>query len=219
MFTGLIEEIGEITGVSNAGSGMLLTIRAESVLEGTKIGDSISINGACQTVTSLTDRSFSVFASRVTASVTALGSYRAGKRVNLERAMTPASRFGGHFVQGHVDGTGSVGMVKRDSAGMSAGISAVDDLKKYIVEKGSVAVDGISLTVVSVTPAGFTLYFIPASLSNTTASDWKTGDVVNIEVDIIAKYVERMMNVMKGRGNGAGGNEKFLKKLIDEGFY
>jgi riboflavin synthase len=188
------------------------------VLEGMKIGDSISINGACQTVTSLTDRTFGVFASRVTASVTALGSYRAGKRVNLERAMTPASRFGGHFVQGHVDGTGSVETARLDSVGMSAGISAGDDLKKYIVEKGSVAVDGISLTVVTLTPTGFTLYLIPASLSNTTASEWKTGDLVNIEVDIIAKYVERMMNVMKGGGNAAG-NERFLKKLIDEGFY
>jgi riboflavin synthase len=219
MFTGLIEEIGEITGSVNSGSGIILTINAVKALEGMKIGDSISINGACQTVTALTNRSFSVFASSVTASVTTLGSYRTGKRVNLERAMTPASRFGGHFVQGHVDGTGSVEMIRRDSAGMSAGISVGDGLKKYIIEKGSVAVDGISLTVVSVTPNGFTLYFIPGSLFHTTASAWQAGDEVNIEVDILAKYVERMISSMKGGGNGKPDDGMLLKKLIDEGFF
>jgi riboflavin synthase len=219
MFTGLVEEIGEIIGVSHSGNGLILTIRAELAMDGMKIGDSISINGACQTVTAQAERSFSVFASSITASVTTLGSYGAGKKVNLERAMMPSSRFGGHFVQGHVDGTGKVETVRRDSAGMSAAISLEEGLKKYIVGKGSVAVDGISLTVVSVTPAGFTLYLIPESLSNTTAPAWQIGDMVNIEVDILAKYVERMMGHMGGGRNGKADDGKLLKKLMDEGFF
>src|SRR3990172_6789421 len=148
MFTGLIEEIGEIAEVKSSGGGITFTIIADAALEGTRIGDSISINGACLTVTSLSDGSFTVFASSVTASATALGSYAKGKRVNLERAMTPAARFGGHFVQGHVDGTGKVERVKRDSMGAGVGIAVGHELKKYIAGKGSVAVDGISLTVV-----------------------------------------------------------------------
>lgn len=219
MFTGLIEEIGVVSGIAGSGTGLVLTIEAGKVLEGARIGDSISINGACQTVTSLTGRTFSVFVSPVTASVTTLGSYRPGTRVNLERAMTPASRLGGHFVQGHVDGTGKVGAVRKDAAGMSADIAVEAGLKKYIVERGSVAVDGISLTVVSVVPSGFSLYLIPQSLSGSTASSWRAGDPVNIEVDILAKYVERMLTVMKGSPDGKADDGKLLKKLMEEGFF
>jgi riboflavin synthase len=218
MFTGLIEEIGVVTGRGGPGGGSLLTIGAEKVLADMKTGDSISINGACQTVTSLTGGTFSVFVSSVTAAVTALGSYRPGRRVNLERAMTPSSRFGGHFVQGHVDGTGIVANISKDTGGMSVVITAGHDLQKYIVEKGSVALDGISLTVVSVTREAFSLYLIPETLSNTVASEWKPGDAVNLEVDIIAKYVERMLGSRKGGANWRTDDGTLLKKLIDEGF-
>ncbi len=219
MFTGLIEEIGVVSGTVDSGSGLVLTIEAGKVLEGTRIGDSISINGACQTVTSLAGRTFSVFVSPVTASITTLGSFRPGRKVNLERAMTPASRLGGHFVQGHVDGTGKVEAVRRDAAGMTANIAVEAGLKKYIVEKGSVAVDGISLTVVSAIPSGFSLYLIPESLSGSTASGWHSGDPVNIEVDILAKYVERMLTGMKGSPGGKADDGKLLKKLMEEGFF
>ncbi len=216
MFTGLIEEIGKVSAVSRAGEGFHLTISAEHVLEGTRIGDSISINGACQTVTALDGRNFTVFVSSVTASVTTLGTFAPGRKVNLERAMTPSSRFGGHFVQGHVDGRGTVEAIEKDSMGMRVKVAAGPGLGRYIVGKGSIAVDGVSLTVVSSDEKGFTLYFIPETLGNTTVPGWKAGSEVNIEVDILAKYVERMLQPA-GPGERAddGG---IMKKLAEEGF-
>ncbi|HOT45630.1 MAG TPA: riboflavin synthase [Spirochaetota bacterium] len=216
MFTGLIEEIGKVAAVSRAGDGLHLTINAERVLDGTRVGDSICINGACQTVTALDRRSFTVFVSAVTASVTTLGSFAAGRKVNLERAMTPSSRFGGHFVQGHVDGRGAVDAIEKDSMGMRVRIAAGPDLARYIVGKGSIAVDGVSLTVVSVDEKGFTLYFIPETLGNTVVSEWKTGVEVNIEVDILAKYVERMLR--PGSADDRSGDRTLMKKLAEGGF-
>ncbi len=216
MFTGLIEEIGKVGAVSRAGDGLQLTINAERVLEGTRIGDSICINGACQTVTALGSGSLTVFVSTVTASVTTLGSFTAGRKVNLERAMMPSSRFGGHFVQGHVDGRGAVDSIGKDSMGMRVKITVSPVLCRYIVGKGSVAVDGVSLTVVSSDEKGFTLYFIPETLGNTIVSEWKTGSEVNIEVDILAKYVERMLQPA-GTDNRSG-DKDIKKKLAEEGF-
>ncbi|MBP7738982.1 MAG: riboflavin synthase [Spirochaetes bacterium] len=216
MFTGLIEEIGTIAAVSRAGDGLRLTVRAERVLEGTRVGDSICINGACQTVTALDGSSFTVFVSSVTASVTTLGSFKANRKVNLERAMTPSSRFGGHFVQGHVDGRGAVRAVEKDSMGRGVIIDAGTDLTRYIVAKGSVAVDGVSLTVVAADEKGFSLYFIPETLENTVLSEWKTGAEVNIEVDILAKYVERMLR--SGKADDRSNDGALMKKLMEEGF-
>jgi riboflavin synthase len=220
MFTGLIEEIGQVAGITRAGSGMYLKIAAACVLEGIRMGDSICINGACQTVTAVDGRFFTVFVSAVTASVATLGSFTPGRRVNLERAMTPGSRFGGHFVQGHVDGRGRIGRIDTDSMGMRVSISVGPEIGKYIVDKGSVTADGVSLTVVSLAEKGFVLYFIPETLANTIVSEWKTGDEVNIETDIIAKYVERMLQIMKsgGQSGGTTGDGSFLKKLMEEGF-
>lgn len=216
MFTGLIEEIGRVARVQRAGDGLNLTVEAARVLEGTRIGDSISINGACQTVTALDARSFTVFASGVTAAVTTLGGFTPGRRVNLERAMTPASRFGGHFVQGHVDGRGSVISVEKGRTGMDVSVSAGPELCRFIVDKGSVAVDGVSLTVVSLSPAGFNLHIIPETMGGTTATEWKAGDSVNIETDILAKYVERML---ESRGQGGGkDNGRLMTRLAEEGF-
>jgi riboflavin synthase len=216
MFTGLIEEIGKVSAVSRAGDGLHLTINAGRVLEGTRIGDSICINGACQTVTALEDRAFTVFVSTVTASVATLGSFTPGRQVNLERAMTPSSRIGGHFVQGHVDGRGTVEAVEKDSMGMRVKVAAGPALGRYIVAKGSIAVDGVSLTVVSSDEKGFTLYFIPETLGNTIVSGWKAGSEVNIEVDILAKYVERMLQ--PAGPDGRTGERDLMKKLAEEGF-
>jgi riboflavin synthase len=218
MFTGIIEELGEIAGIERSGDGILFTVGAKLVLEGTRIGDSISINGACLTVTSLSDRSFTVFASSVTETSTTLGSYSRGKPVNLERAMAPSGRFGGHFVQGHVDGTGKVASVKRGTGGSLIEVAAGDEIKRYVVAKGSVAVDGVSLTVVSLMPQGFSLYLIPETLARTVASNWKPGDLVNIEVDILAKYVERMLDASARGGGSRPDDEIIMKKLADGGF-
>ena len=210
MFTGLIEEIGLIKSIKRQGEGYLLEVSAGKVLEKTIIGDSISINGACQTVTELSSASFTVFVSKITASLTTLGDFTSGRRVNLERAMMPSSRFGGHFVQGHVDGMGIVSSLLKDSEGLEVLIEADPQIMRYIVAKGSVAVDGISLTVVTTSNKGFTLYLIPETLAGTNISDWKKGSKVNVEVDILSKYVEKMLK-------GGEDKEDTLKKALQEG--
>ncbi|MCL1911560.1 MAG: riboflavin synthase [Leptospirales bacterium] len=210
MFTGLIEETGLVKSIRRQGDGYLLEIGAERVLEKTAIGDSISINGACQTVTEISSVSFTVFVSKVTASLTTLGDFASGRRVNLERAMTPSSRFGGHIVQGHIDAMGTVSSLVKDSEGLQAVIEAAPEVMRYVVDRGSVALDGISLTVVSASNKGFTLYLIPETLNNTVISDWKKGSRVNIEVDILAKYVEKMLK-------GGEDKEDSLKKALLEG--
>jgi riboflavin synthase len=217
VFTGLVEEIGTVKGLKPHGEGYLLEVEASALLEGTRIGDSICINGACQTVTSIDKKSFQVFVSKVTASVTSLGSFSAGRPVNLERAMTPSSRFGGHIVQGHVDGTAVISSIVRDSRGMDVKIEAPAEIMKYIVARGSVTVDGISLTVVSASETCFSLYLIPETMTKTVISGWKKDGLVNIEVDILAKYVEKML---KGGGakNASDGEEGLKKALADGGF-
>ena len=157
--------------------------------------------------------SFTVFVSRVTASVTTLGSFRRGARVNLERALLPGSRLGGHIVQGHVDGTGTVRSAVRDSSGMTFEIGVPAEMARYIAAKGSIAVDGISLTVVSLVSGGFTLYLIPETLENTEISSWTPGCPVNIEVDILSKYIEQHLK------HDEGEDERSLKRtLFEEGF-
>ncbi len=219
MFTGLIEEIGIVKRSATRGDGIIIEVGCSAVLDRTKTGDSISINGACQTVTELSINSFSVYASKVTASITTLGSLRNGMPVNLERAMMPQSRFGGHFVQGHVDGTGSITSIGKDDNGMSVDIEADADIMKYIVHKGSISVDGISLTVVDAGDRAFTVYLIPETHSRTIATGWKKGTRVNIEVDILSKYVEKILGSGAGKGNKNVKSDSHLKnKLMEEGF-
>jgi riboflavin synthase len=217
VFTGLVEEIGTVKGLKPQGEGYLLEVEASAVLDGMRIGDSVCVNGACQTVTSIGKNFFQVFVSKVTASVTSLGSFSAGRPVNLERAMTPSSRFGGHIVQGHVDGTAVISSIVRDSRGMDVKIEAPAEIMKYIVARGSVTVDGISLTVVSASETCFSLYLIPETMTKTVISGWKKDGLVNIEVDILAKYVEKML---KGGGakNASDGEEGLKKALADGGF-
>ncbi len=213
MFTGLIEEIGIVKSINVSSSGIYMTITSNVVLEGTKIGDSITINGACQTVTDFGKDSFTVFASKVTCDVTTLGSLKVSSRVNLERAMSPGSRFGGHIVQGHVDGKGNLKSITKDENGIRIEISVPDETMRYIVEKGSVTVDGISLTVVSLIHGGFIIYIIPETIKSATLSEKKQGDEVNIEVDILAKYVEKMLG-----NKNVDRDSNFKKKLFEEGF-
>lgn len=220
LFTGLIEEIGSIKSIRKKSDGLDLEISCAIVQKDSKIGDSISINGACQTVTSVDDKSFVVFVSKITSSITTLGSFIMGTPVNLERAMTPSSRFGGHIVQGHVDDTGEITKVEDDQNGREVHISASKEIMRYIVEKGSITVDGTSLTVVKVSENGFLIYLIPETLKKTIIRDYKVGAQVNLEVDILAKYVEKMLHRRDEPGeNGfSKRDENMKKKLFEEGF-
>ncbi len=211
MFTGIIEEIGTVTSMVQSANGKLISISAHTVLEGTQAGDSICIDGVCQTVTQMGNDYFTAFASDVTLSITTLGTLKQGAKVNLERAMQLQGRFGGHFVQGHVDGTGTIVAVKKLPDGLSLMIDVPQSVSMFIVPKGSIAVDGISLTVVQ---KGKTieLYCIPETMANTTLSTKKRGDRVNLEVDIIAKYVYSIVQSMKG------GDSSLATKLKDGGF-
>ena len=197
MFTGLIEEIGYVSSLAKAGSGYILTVNAVVVLEGLKHGDSVAVDGACQTVVGQSTQGFSVFVSEVTVAVTTLSGKHPGEKVNLERAMSAQGRFGGHIVQGHIDGMGKIISATSDSKGLRLGISAEPQLMKYIVAKGSVCVNGVSLTVVSKARTSFDVYLIPETLDRTTLPLLREGDAVNIETDIIAKYVENMLGAEK----------------------
>jgi riboflavin synthase len=220
VFTGLIEETGSVIGLRNSGEGKILEIGADKVLKGTMTGDSISINGACQTVTDITAKSFSVFVSRVTLDITTLGDFTPGRTVNLERALTLSSRLGGHIVQGHVDLRGKVKNIKKDVKGVEIDVTVAGDYMKYIVEKGSITVDGISLTVVSTDGNDFKLYLIPETIANTIIKNWKIGTEVNIETDILARYVEQMLKY--GKNNPGDKDERndinLMNKLLENGY-
>jgi len=215
VFTGLIEEVGILRGVERRADGTVFTVGAATVIEGTRTGDSIAVNGACLTVTAMGKDFFSAFASRVTCEVTTLGSLERGRRLHLERALTPTSRLGGHMVQGHVDGRGTVASVRRDSAGIGLDVETDPGIARYLVPRGSVAVDGVSLTVVSLSENGFGLYLIPETLKNTILGDIAAGHEVNIEIDILAKYVEKMLR----RGATEDDRDRSLmEKLMEEGY-
>ncbi len=218
MFTGLIEETGSVLSIRNSGEGKILEIAADKVLKETAIGDSISINGACQTVTDISPKSFSVFVSRVTLDITTLGDFNPGRIVNLERALTLSSRLGGHIVQGHVDLRGKVKNIKKDNRGVEIDVVLSGDYMKYIVEKGSITVDGISLTVVSTSGNDFKLYLIPETIENTIIKTWKPGTEVNIETDILARYVEQMLKHGKNNQNDESNDIQLMSKLMENGF-
>lgn len=189
MFTGIVEEVGTVRAVRPG----RLTIAARKALEGTALGDSLSVNGACLTVTELTADIFSVDLMLETLRRSNLGSLRSGDGVNLERPLSAAGRFGGHFVQGHVDGTGRVLSVVAEGEAVVMTLAAPSDIMKYIVEKGFVAIDGVSLTVVGCDASSFAVSLVSFTRENTTLGLRRPGDLVNIEVDILAKYVERLL--------------------------
>ncbi len=193
MFTGLIEDIGKIHKIVSRPSGLELSISCSLPVAEIKLGDSIAVDGACLTVTNIQAQGFSADVSSESITRTTLGSKRSGDRVNLERALRLGDRLGGHIVSGHIDAVAA--LAAREQAGefIRLVFSCPDGLLRYIVEKGSVAVDGISLTVNSVTPRDFSVMIIPHTLEKTTLHDKKTGDRVNIENDIIGKYVEKLM--------------------------
>ena len=189
MFTGIVEEIGTINNLVNS----VLTIQAEKVLTDIKLGDSIAVNGTCLTVVNFTESKFSVDLAPETLRRTTFGDLNPGDTVNLERALSANDRFGGHMVQGHVDATGRVISIRDEGDSSIFRISNPKRLKPYLVEKGFIAIDGISLTIVKALTSSFTLSVIPYTRINTNLRDQQIGRKVNLEVDILAKYVENLM--------------------------
>lgn len=193
MFTGLVEEVGVLEAITGNEQASRLVIRAGRVLEGVQLGDSISVNGICLTVTSFTSRHFSVDVMPETLNKTNLRQLRQGQRVNLERAMRLGDRFGGHIVSGHVDGTGKILSRQPHANAVLFRIEAKPELLKYVIPQGSICIDGISLTVVNVEETGFSVSIIPHTLAETSLQDRHPGDRVNLEADVIGKYVERLL--------------------------
>jgi riboflavin synthase len=193
MFTGIIEELGNVVALEDQGDAVRLTVHGPLVTSDAGEGDSIAVNGCCLTVVTTEDGAFTADVMHETLAKTSLGAFEPGTRVNLERAVTPATRLGGHIVQGHVDGTGTVVSRTPSEHWEVVEISVPAELERYLVAKGSITVDGISLTVVEVKSDSFTVSLIPETLARTTLGFKQPGDVVNLEVDVIAKYVEKMV--------------------------
>lgn len=197
MFTGIIEEVGTVKEIQRNGSNSFIRIQAKKILSDVHLGDSIAVNGVCLTVTRYDGIIFQADVMNETLSRSSLGSLRTGSFVNLERAMSANGRFGGHIVSGHIDGTGRITNIKNDGIATWYTISADAGIMRYIVEKGSIAIDGISLTVAKVSDNDFSVSIIPHTSEQTILSTKKIGDVVNLENDIIGKYVEKLMNPTK----------------------
>lgn len=191
MFTGIIEELGKVKGVSKAGNSMKLTISATHILEDVKLGDSIAVNGICLTVTDFTKTTFTVDVMPETVYATSLQTLVSGKEVNVERAMPANGRFGGHFVTGHVDGTGTIVMKKKEENAVYYEIEIDEKLMDLCVERGSIAIDGTSLTIFAVTKKTLVLSLIPHTLVHTVIGQKGVGDIVNIETDILGKYIRK----------------------------
>lgn len=194
MFTGIIEEMGTVSSIAEGSVSAVITIQASKVLEESKVGDSIAVNGVCLTVTSIHDKVFSADVMAETLRRSSLGSLSKGSLVNLERAMAADGRFGGHIVSGHIDGTGTIVSMKREDNAVWVTINTKQEILKYIVEKGSIAIDGISLTVAGLGKDTFSVSVIPHTGSETTLLKKSAGDIVNLENDVIGKYVDRLLN-------------------------
>ena len=210
MFTGLVVEMGEIISIAKRQGGARLFLNAQSLSAEAQIGDSISVNGTCLTVVEMKGKTLGFDMSDETLRSTNLGNLRTRDRVNLEPSLRFDSRLGGHFVTGHIDGVGTIKSKSAAGDMLKIVITAGEDITRFLVEKGSVAVDGISLTVVDVLPKGFSIVIIPHTAALTTIGYKGPGDTVNIEVDILGKYVSKFLH--KGKGSG------LMKVLSEEGF-
>ncbi|KKK37854.1 riboflavin synthase subunit alpha [Mesobacillus campisalis] len=215
MFTGIIEEIGTIAGIRRTGPMFEISIHAEKILKDVNLGDSISINGVCLTVTDFTTGRFSVDVMPETVKATNIRELKPGSKVNLERAMAAGGRFGGHFVSGHVDGIGTIVRKERLENAVYYEIQVSEDLASGMIMKGSVTVDGTSLTIFGVTENTFTISLIPHTMAETIIGQKEAGDQVNIECDMIGKYVGHYL-----RNTGVGGKKQDITKsfLEENGF-
>lgn len=210
MFTGIVEEIGTIKHVISGGQSGEIGIEAKTVLENTKIGDSIAVNGVCLTVTSFNSHSFTADVMPETLRRTNLGSLKSGDKVDLERAMAADGRFGGHIVSGHIDGTGRISSMHHEGNAVWVTIEADASIISLIVEKGSIAIDGISLTVAKLGIKDFSVSIIPHTGSETILLGKKVGDEVNLENDIVGKYVQRLMGIKNDEPKSSGLTMEFL---------
>lgn len=218
MFTGIIEEIGRIKAIRRGRASAELEIAAKKVLEDVQVGDSIATNGICLTVTGFSPTSFRADVMHETLNRTAFQSLKVGSPVNLERAMVANGRFGGHMVSGHIDGTGEIMALEEDDNALWITIGTGPDILRYIVEKGSIAIDGVSLTVATVGADRFQVSLIPHSLKETNLQYKKKGDTVNLECDMVAKYVEKFLSKAAEEGGGEGGSNLTREFLLRNGF-
>jgi riboflavin synthase len=209
VFTGLVEEVGRVVRME-PGDMFRLDVSVSRVFEDTRVGDSVSVNGVCLTVNGVNGEMLTFHAMPETLRRTALGDLDEGSRVNLERAMTLERRFGGHIVQGHVDDVGEVAGIRLEGDAQMWEFRATEGVLRYTVEKGSVCVDGISLTVVAVREASFTVSILPQTRANTNLEELRVGDRVNLEADVIGKYVERLLE-----GRSAGNVQDFERSVED----
>jgi riboflavin synthase len=212
MFTGLIEEIGIIKEFSRNGNSALITVECSKILTSSLIGDSIAIDGVCQTITKISSNTFCAQISQETLNVTTFAQFKTGQKVNLERALTLSSRLGGHIVTGHIDGLAKVKSIQKQADFYNLKLEIDKILSKYIVKKGSIALNGISLTIADTISNEFSIAIIPHTFENTNLKYLKNGDFVNIEADILAKYVEKILST----NNNSVVNENFLK---ENGFF
>jgi riboflavin synthase len=193
VFTGIIREVGRVAAIDGGGDGIRLEIEAPATAAATSVGDSVAINGVCLTAVSVTDGRMAFDAVPETLARTSLGRLDTGSRVNLESALRAGEPLGGHYVQGHVDGVGAVRSIQPEGDGKRMWFDAPPELLRYVVEKGSIAVEGTSLTVAETDNEGFAVALIPHTLAETTLADLESGDPVNLEADVLAKYVERLL--------------------------
>ena len=197
MFTGIIEEVGTLSSIRHGSNSSVLTIHASKVLERTQIGDSIAVNGTCLTVTGMSGNSFDADVMAETLRRTNLGDLTPGSPLNLERALALNSRLGGHIVSGHIDGTGTLSSFKKEDVATIVTIETSPNLLRYMLVKGSIAIDGVSLTITDVTDSTFSVSLIPHTGQKTILLMKKVGDTVNLETDVIGKYVEKLLGIEK----------------------
>ncbi|MDW7675525.1 MAG: riboflavin synthase [Bacillota bacterium] len=193
MFTGLVEELGTLIKINRGSNSARLALKAKTVLKGVKLGDSIAVNGICLTVVSFSESQFEVEVMDETLKKTNLGYLSIGEKVNLERALSLGDRLGGHLVSGHIDGVGEIERMDKLDIAILITIKASENILKYIIEKGSIAIDGVSLTIVSADKSSFTVSLIPHTKNMTTLGIKKIGDTVNLEADMIGKYVAKFL--------------------------
>lgn len=219
MFTGLVEEVGAIAEIRPAGKAIHLKIKSSKVLDGVQLGDSISVNGICLTVTAYDKASFTVDVVPETMRRTTLHELSAGSPVNLERAMQMGGRFGGHIVSGHIDGVGRILSIADEDIAKVVRLAAPPNVLRYVVEKGSITIDGVSLTVMDVDGESFRISVIPHTWQITVLRHRRVGSSVNLEVDIIGKYVERLLGAhLPGAGSESAGTRLSMDFLRNNGF-
>lgn len=211
MFTGLVEEVGTVVAVKRTGSDIRLTVSCHEVLPGLRVGDSMAVDGVCLTVTAVLGGAFNVDVVGETLARTTIGSFSPGRQVNLERARRAEDRLGGHLVQGHVDGVAKIVRVSERGEGRLLWIALPEELRLFVVPKGSVAVDGVSLTVARILQDALEIWLVPHTLAKTTLGQKRVGDSVNLEVDVLAKYVARMLS-------GSRRDALSLEKLREWGY-